>query len=236
MASVSTSSNWLTQQVLIYDDQKEKGKKLVWSGAVWRFVQFGIPVIILWGVLGVYVPVFVAEIKYQARMTSENFQAVFPRGSMMPSWSWEMLPSWVNGFALEIPKLGIQEPVVEGVDASNKTEYLQALTNGVAHSKISSLPGQPGTQYYFAHSSGLPFWGGRAVTFATIYKLENGDEVWVYREGKKYRYQVIDKKIVNPDDLSFIESQGVSEKVVLQTCWPIGTNWKRLLVTTQLVN
>jgi sortase A len=180
--------------------------------------------------MGVYIPVLAQEVRYQARMTVKNFQTVLPRGSLMPSWSWEMAPGWVKGYSLEIPKLGIQEPVVENVNTQDKTGYMEALTKGVAHALGTGSPGKPGVQYYFAHSSGLPFWGGRAVTFATLNKLDLGDEITIYKEDGKYNYTVVDKQIVTPDDVRMLTEVSGDERVVLQTCWPLGTNWKRLLV------
>lgn len=235
MVSSSTSADWVVSQTFIYDRAVESRKKLVWTPWVWWVIRVGIPVIVVWGILGVYIPILMEEIKYKARSTVENFQAVFPYGTFAPLLSWQPLPSWVQGYALEIPKLGIQEPVIEGVDAGNKQNYMAALTKGVAHAGGSGLPGLPGIQYYFAHSSGLPFWGGRAVTFATLYKLEKGDEVIIYRDDKKYRYQVVNKQIVNPDNIQLLTSNDTSERVVLQTCWPLGTNWQRLLVEAERI-
>ena len=230
MVSTESSSEWLKQRTLIYDRSIDERRKQVWSPWWWKFIRFGIPLIIIWGVLGVYIPVVIQEARYQARMTAKNFKTAFPRGSFLPMWSWEITPGWVKGYALEIPKLGIQEPVVENVDTQNKTGYMAALTQGIAHAIGSAIPGSIGTQYYFAHSSGLPFWGGRAVTFATLNKLDSGDAVVIYREDKKYTYKVIDKQIVSPEDTRLLTEVSANERVVLQTCWPIGTNWKRLLV------
>ena len=230
MVSTESSSEWLKHRTLIYDRSIDERRKQVWSPWWWNFIRWGIPLIIVWGVMGVFVPVMVQEVRYQARMTAKNFKIAFPRGSFLPSWSWEITPGWVTGYALEIPKLGIQESVIENVDTQNKSGYMSALTQGIALAVGSSVPGSLGTQYYFAHSSGLPFWGGRAVTFATLNKLVSGDEVMIYKEGKKYTYVVNNKHIVNPDDVSWLIGASTDEKVILQTCWPLGTNWKRLLV------
>jgi len=140
------------------------------------------------------------------------------------------LPGWVQGYALEIPKLGIREQVIEGVDPMDELGYMEALKNGVADAKGTKVPGEKGVQYYFGHSSGLPFWGERAVVFALLHKLEDGDEILVYRDNRKYKYMVVEKMVVNSDQVEWLTSEGGEERVVLQTCWPIGTNWKRLLV------
>lgn len=201
---------------------------------VWKLILFGIPVILVWGVMGVFVPVVVAEIRYQASLTQQNLRAVFPQG-MNPDLSWPVLPAWVGTYAMEIPKIGVREQIVEAVDVTNEEEYFEALTEGIAQARGTGLPGEGGIQYYFAHSSGLPFWGQRAVVFALLNKLDSGDEVIVYREGTKYEYKVVEKQIVLPEDTAWLKSAAQDERVVLQTCWPIGTNWKRLLVIAKPV-
>jgi LPXTG-site transpeptidase (sortase) family protein len=195
-----------------------------------------IPCLLLWGILGVYVPVVVEELRYQARKTAYNFEAVFPqglRGFFIPSWTITTPPVWAEGYGLEIPKLGIRQPVVEGVDAADKSSYSMALKNGVAHAAGTAVPGEAGVGYYFAHSSGWPFAGSRAAVFSTLYKLEPGDEVVLHRMGKKYVYIVVEKAVVGPRDVSLLAVTGGVERVVLQTCWPLGTSLKRLLVSAE---
>jgi LPXTG-site transpeptidase (sortase) family protein len=192
-------------------------------------ILWGIPIVLGWGVLGVYLPVIAAELRYRAQSTRQSFEAVVPSG-FLPQLSYVPLPTWVNGYALEIPKIDLREAVLEAVDTEDEKGYMEALKSGVAHAKGTGLPGEESTQYYFAHSSGLPFWGERAVVFALLNRLEKGDEVLIYRENLKYRYLVTDKWVVSPYQVDWLTSKGITEQVVLQTCWPIGTNWKRLLV------
>lgn len=198
-------------------------------------LQIGLVIALISGVLGVYIPIVIEEVKYQARMTVKNFQAVFPRGMLASTGQSQAIPAWAGTYGIAIPNLGIQEVVIERVDAGNKQVYMEALLKGVAHAAGSSLPGKAGVGYYFAHSSGLPFWGGRAATFATLHRLEQGDEIVVYREGQTYRYHVIEKKVVNPDNLELLMTTGGVERVVLQTCWPLGTDWQRMLVVAERV-
>lgn len=229
MAPETTSTDWIVNQVRVYQRKKvDKGQRW-WKPWLWRGILWGIPIVLVWGIAGVFLPVVMAEIRYQWQLTQKNVAAVMPEG-VMPHLSWQPLPAWVTNYALEIPKIGVQEPVVEAVDATNKNAYMSALKQGVAHAAGTGLPGKRGVQYYFAHSSGLPFWGSRAVVFALLNKLEYGDEVIVYRENNKYVYKVIEKQVVQADDVSWLKSEVKEERVVLQTCWPIGTDWKRLLV------
>jgi len=41
---------------------------------------------------------------------------------------------------------------------------------------------------------------------------------------------VIDSKIVDPSEIEYITRKTNQEFVTLQTCWPLGTTFKRLLV------
>jgi sortase A len=63
-----------------------------------------------------------------------------------------------------------------------------------------------------------------------LYKLENGDEVNLFHEGKRYVYEVTGSKIVDPSEVEYITRKTETEFVTLQTCWPPGTTLKRLLV------
>jgi LPXTG-site transpeptidase (sortase) family protein len=235
MVSTSASSDWIVAQRIIYDQKRERQKKRVWNPVVWKLILYGIPLVLLWGVLGVFVPVIVEEVKFQYRSTKENVSHLFPQG-MVPQLSFAVLPEWVGDYSVEIPKIGVREQVVESVDAANEDLYTEALKRGIAHARGTTLPGLGGVQYYFAHSSGLPFWGDRAVVFALLHKLDAGDNIFIYREGRKHTYIVESKHIVSPEDISWLISQDTSEQVVLQTCWPLGTNWKRLLVVAKPIS
>lgn len=135
-------------------------------------------------------------------------------------------------FSVLVPKIGANELVVENVDPNNKDEYLQALTKGVAHAKGTAFPGMNGTTYLFAHSTDN-FWnvGRYNAVFYLLDKLKPGDDIVVFFNGERHDYVVTETKIVDPDDTQYIQSNiGKGEELILQTCWPPGTAWKRLLV------
>jgi len=142
-----------------------------------------------------------------------------------------ILPKNAN-FSVVIPKIGANSNIIENVDPSNEDEYLRALAQGVAHAKGTSFPGLGGTTYLFAHSADN-FWnvGQYNAIFYLLNKLVPGDEVNVYFHGVRYKYLVEKTEIVDPDQVEFITSQrGQGEELILQTCYPPGTTWKRLLV------
>jgi len=135
-------------------------------------------------------------------------------------------------FALVIPKLGINEEVFANTSPINPDSFLPVLQRGVAHAQGSAFPGMNGTTYIFAHSTDN-FWnvGRYNAVFYLLKEMEIGDEIVVFFRDKRYNYVVSEKKITDADDTSYLKSDvGKGEILVLQTCWPPGTTWKRLFV------
>lgn len=142
-----------------------------------------------------------------------------------------LTPPDIN-FSVVIPKIGAAERIQENVDPSNESEYLDVLRHSIAHAKGTSFPGMGSTTYLFAHSADN-FWnvGRYNAVFYLLKELNDNDDVYVFFQGKRYNYKVYDRQIVDPSQISVIAAnQGGGEKIILQTCWPPGTSWKRLLV------
>ena len=141
-------------------------------------------------------------------------------------------------FSVIIPKIGADAVVVPNVDPSNEDDYLKALKVGIAHAKGSVFPGIVGTTYLFAHSTDN-FWdvGRYNAIFYLLKDLSVGDSIVVYFGGKRYDYAVDSSTIVDPNDVSLlVNAQKTQEQLVLQTCWPPGTTYKRLLVVAKRTN
>lgn len=137
-----------------------------------------------------------------------------------------------TNFSVVIPKIAAAEKVTPNVDPGNEKEYLDVLKTSIAHAKGSAFPGLGGTTYLFAHSADN-FWnvGRYNAVFYLLKDLSSGDDVSVFFQGKRYNYTVYDKKIVDPKETEYIASNiGQGERLILQTCWPPGTTWKRLLI------
>ncbi len=135
-------------------------------------------------------------------------------------------------FSILIPKIGATAKVIPNVDPSDENKFLPALLEGVAHAQGSVFPGLSGNIYLFAHSADN-FWdaGQYNAIFYLLKDLEKGDEVVIFYQNQRYNYYVTDSRIVEPDDVSFItEANTGNEQLILQTCWPPGTTFKRLLV------
>lgn len=142
-----------------------------------------------------------------------------------------LVPPSTN-FSVVIPRIGAAEAVTSNVDPDNETAYLEVLKSTIAHAKGSAFPGLNGRTYIFAHSADN-FWnvGRYNAVFYLLKEMENNDEIYVFFQGKKFTYKVYDKKIVESSETQYITSNlGQGEELILQTCWPPGTAWKRLLV------
>ncbi len=142
-----------------------------------------------------------------------------------------LIPPSTN-FSVVIPKIGAAEAVTPNVDPDNESAYLEVLRSTIAHAKGSAFPGMNGRTYIFAHSADN-FWnvGRYNAVFYLLKEMEVNDEIYVFFQGKKFTYKVYDKKIVDPKETQYITSNlGQGEDLVLQTCWPPGTAWKRLLI------
>ena len=135
-------------------------------------------------------------------------------------------------FSILIPKIGASAKVFSNIDPSNENEFLKILSEGVAHSSGTFFPGMKGNIYMFAHSTDN-FWdvGRYNAIFYLLKDLSPGDDIVVYFENQRHNYVVKESRVVDADDVSFITQSNTGKEVlILQTCYPPGTTWKRLLV------
>lgn len=135
-------------------------------------------------------------------------------------------------FSILIPQLGIDEKVFPNVDPNDPTAYLPILQHGIAHAKGSVFPGDPGTTYLFAHSADN-WWDIEHynAVFYTLNNLSVGDEVVIFYQNQRFNYVVSQKLISDPQDVSLLTAKHAGpQQLVLQTCWPPGTTFKRLYI------
>ena len=121
-----------------------------------------------------------------------------------------------------IPKINLDAVVVEGTNNRD-------LMKGPGHIRNTAYPGQAGNSVISAH---------RDTFFRNIYELQKGDVIEVRRNGQAYRYEVMSKKIVDPDDVSVIRPSK-DARLTLITCYPtyfIGPAPERLVVFSKLID
>jgi len=136
-----------------------------------------------------------------------------------------------DDFYIDIPKIKANAQVTPNVPINNKADYLEALKKGVAQATGSGFPGEGKSIFLFAHSTDSPYNFVRYnAVFMLLNNLQNRDEIFLFFSGRTYIYQVYDKQIVSADRTDFINYPVTKETLILQTCWPPGTTWNRLLV------
>jgi len=144
-------------------------------------------------------------------------------------------------FGIVIEKIKVNAPVVKNVDSSNYSEYINALQSGVAHAQGTALPGSTNAinnnVFLFAHSAINPIEARRYNSvFYLLRKLEKGDRVITFYKGKRYDYEVFDKRVVEADDVKYLTEPSKDPILTLQTCDPPGSSLRRLIITAKLVS
>ena len=146
----------------------------------------------------------------------------------------------IIGFRLEIPSLNITAPIV--LEPTTKADNIyKQLEKGVVHYASTPLPGEPGTAIILGHSSHYPWYKGNyGFIFASLSKLKIGDTFEIQKNGQVLKYKVdrllifSPKDINNPELMSLEKTNGSS--IILMTCWPNGTNAKRVAVRADLIS
>lgn len=139
---------------------------------------------------------------------------------------------------IEISRINVLAPMVWSKN-ENEKDMLSDLENGVAHFFKTAAPGQNGNMIISGHSSNY-IWAGGDYNhiFKNLNNLEKGDLVIVKTSQKNgrviaYRYKISDKFITAPNDAEIFENTA-NPTLTLSTCWPIGTNLKRIVVKAAL--
>jgi sortase A len=121
---------------------------------------------------------------------------------------------------LLIPRLGLDEIVLEGVDDN-------ALNAGPGHLPGSVFPGERGNSVISAH---------RDRHFARLGAVQLGDTIVTESGVTRDRWVVISKRVIDAGAPALFNTKDAT--LTLTTCWPIrylGTAPERLLVTAKPV-
>jgi sortase A len=134
--------------------------------------------------------------------------------------------------SLTIKALGISGAPVRSSSSQ------RALDNGVIHEPDTSLPWDEGVQrnvYLVGHRLGWPGTGSHRI-FYNLDKLAAGDRI-VLRDGRgrRFEYRVTGSLLVDPEDSWVKDVVPGRDMVSLQTCTPIPTFEKRLIVRADRV-
>ena len=140
---------------------------------------------------------------------------------------------------LSISKISVTAPMIWSA-SENEKDQLADLQNGVAHFSKTASPGQNGNMVISGHSSNYIWAKGKFnYIFKNLNNLMPGDVVdfkTIQKNGKiiTYHYKISEKFSTLPDDARIFEdSSGAT--LTLSTCWPIGSNLRRLIVKAEKI-
>lgn len=207
---------------LLYHNPSLFGKLYFYFGTIFFLIGIGY-------LIYLYYPLGIAIFKYKL-VTKDNIVPITEIAA----------PKLIDDFIVYIPKIAAKSEVRINVDPFDKDIYLPILDqNLVAHAKETSLPNQGlgHSTYLFAHSSQQGFIRVRNNSvFYLLNQLVDGDVIYLKTIDQVFIYEVYDKKIVNKKEIHYIDyKEPDNELVILQTCWPIGTDWQRLIVFAKRV-
>lgn len=136
-----------------------------------------------------------------------------------------------DSFGIYIPKIKANARVIPNVDPTNKDAYNSALQSGIAHAEGTTFPNQHGNTFLFAHSA-VNFYEQRNynVYFYLLNELHLGDEIYVSYENIIFKYAVLETKLVDSTDTKYLGKYMDEDTLTLMSCWPAGTDWKRIIV------
>lgn len=123
---------------------------------------------------------------------------------------------------LEIPKLGVSKPLLEGVS-------LTVLDNGPGHWPGTAMPGSIGNVVIGGHRT------SHDKPFRNIDQLVAGDDVVLTTIDGRFVYKVTSTEIVKPNAIWIID-QTPAFTATLFACHPVGSTRERFVVHLELSN
>lgn len=136
----------------------------------------------------------------------------------------------VANYTMSIPKLGLLNSRVSTVD-NNLSEHLVQYGG-------TAVPPSRGTAVVFGHSTLPQLYkeNDYNTIFAYAHTLEVGDDINLTVDSLKYNYKIYNIIITSPLDTSFFEQNYDDNYLILVTCTPPGTTWRRLIIKARLVH
>ena len=126
---------------------------------------------------------------------------------------------------LRYDALAIDLPIYHGT--SDET-----LERGIGHLEGTSLPvGGVGTRAVLTAHRGLP----TATLFNELDRAAIGDTFTIAVLDQVLTYQVVESKVIQPDETEAILADPDRDLVTLVTCTPLGINSHRILVTAERI-
>lgn len=134
----------------------------------------------------------------------------------------------ISSYTISIPKLFIENARVSTTDNN--------LSSHLVNYSGTAIPPEKGTSVIFGHSTLPQLFNSTdyKTIFATAYKLEPKDGIFVSISNVTYQYKILTIRVVEPTDTSIFTQQYDDSYITLVTCTPPGTTWKRLIINARL--
>jgi len=151
--------------------------------------------------------------------------------------SWFDEPVGLENGSYRVDSYGLSIPDLDIVRANVRFET-EDLKRSLVHYSETALPGQLGNVVIFGHSVLPQFFNPEnyLTIFSTLYRLQEGNEIWLHFDNVDYRYLVEDLFEVPASDLSVLEQRYDMRMLTLITCSPPGTYLRRLVVRARLID
>lgn len=202
-------------------EQRLHSRKWKWLANLMILLGAGLFLFALLSYLHGYWLQYLLSKEWEARQ-AEELKELKGKATSRPSALSYNLPKGEIVAKLEIPKIGLDTIIVEGIDNST-------LKKGPGHYPGTVLPGQRGNCIIASH---------RDTFFRNVGELDINDPIKVSMAGYNYTYVVTNKQVVKPTDLTPMNPTSYPA-LTLITCYPfhyIGPAPKRYIVTAQLSN
>jgi sortase A len=122
---------------------------------------------------------------------------------------------------IDVDRLGVSVVVLEGADEP-------VLARAAGHIAGTALPGEPGNVGIAGH---------RDTFFRPLKDIRRNDIIRVTTPAGEYRYRVVSTRVVDPDHVSVLDSDG-SDSLTLVTCYPfyfVGSAPHRFIVRAERI-
>jgi LPXTG-site transpeptidase (sortase) family protein len=174
-----------------------------------------------WGLLGVGLGCLATygAVSFDAHRVRQEQIAAFERAAAAQA-AYQPAAGGLVGM-LEVPRLRLSTPVIEGDDD-------RSLTASAGHLPDTPLPWQPGNSAIAGHRDGL---------FRPLKRVAVGDAITFRTTRDELHYRVTATAIVEPDDLGVLAPRA-SDALTLITCYPfsyVGPAPQRFVVHAERV-
>lgn len=127
---------------------------------------------------------------------------------------------------LVVPVMGVDDNVMDGTDNSS-------LKHGPGLYTVAQMP-RPRCNVNTSMAGHRAGYGRYGNLFKKIEDVGLGDKLYLVSKEWIYIYEYVDTKVVEPDDISVLYTQGFT-CLTLTSCHPLGGNKQRIVLRAKLI-